>query len=80
MSLANDIQEVGRVIDTLEEFGAAQGISPGEALRFGLVLDELITNIVSYGLVGRPELRLHGLKGLLHGGQLVARLRRGRRW
>lgn len=55
MSLANDIQEVGRVIDTLEEFGAAQGISPGEALRFGLVLDELITNIVSYGLVGRPD-------------------------
>ncbi len=53
MSLANDIQEVGRVIDSLEEFGAENGIPPGEALRFGLALDELITNVISYGLAGR---------------------------
>ncbi len=53
MSLANDIQEVGRVIDSLEEFGAENGIPPAEALRFGLALDELITNVISYGLAGR---------------------------
>ena len=28
MSLANDVQEVARVIDSLEEFGAANGIPP----------------------------------------------------
>ncbi|WP_395684746.1 ATP-binding protein [Aestuariivirga sp.] len=55
MSLANDVQEVARVIDSLEEFGAEQGIPPGQALRFGLVLDELITNIVSYGLADRQD-------------------------
>ncbi len=55
MSLANDVQEVARVIDSLEEFGAANGISPDQSLRFGLVLDELITNIISYGLAGRSD-------------------------
>lgn len=55
MSLANDVQEVGRVIDTLEEFGAAEGIPAEQCLRFGLALDELITNIISYGLEGRSD-------------------------
>lgn len=55
MSLANDVQEVGRVIDTLEEFGAENGIAPDQALRFGLALDELITNVISYGLAGRTD-------------------------
>ena len=55
MSLASDVQEVGRVIDSLEEFGAENGIAPGQALRFGLALDELITNVISYGLAGRSD-------------------------
>lgn len=55
MSLANDVQEVGRVIDALEEFGAENGIAPDQALRFGLALDELITNIISHGLAGRSD-------------------------
>lgn len=55
MSLMNDVQEVGRVIDSLEEFGAAQGIPPEQSLRFGLALDELITNIISHGLAGRED-------------------------
>jgi serine/threonine-protein kinase RsbW len=55
MSLLNDVQEVGRVIDSLEEFGAEQGIAPEQSLRFGLALDELITNIISHGLAGRED-------------------------
>jgi anti-sigma regulatory factor (Ser/Thr protein kinase) len=55
MSLANDVQEVARVIDSLEEFGAANGIPADQSLRFGLALDELITNIISYGLAGRGD-------------------------
>lgn len=55
MSLANDVQEVARVIDSLEEFGAANGIPAEQSLRFGLALDELITNIISYGLAGRND-------------------------
>ena len=55
MALANDVQEVARVIDTLEEFGAANGIPAEQSLRFGLALDELVTNIISYGLAGRGD-------------------------
>lgn len=53
MSLVNDVQEVGRVIDSLEEFGARHGIAPEQSLRFALALDELITNIISHGFAGR---------------------------
>lgn len=53
MSLVNDVQEVGRVIDSLEEFGARHGIAPEQSLRFALALDELITNIISHGFAGQ---------------------------
>lgn len=70
MTLVNDVQEVARVIDCLEEFGAANGIPPDQSLRFGLVLDELITNIISYGLEGRSDgvmtLAIEHRDGVLH--------------
>lgn len=70
LTLANDVQEVARVIDCLEEFGAANGIPPEQSLRFGLVLDELITNIVSYGLKDRRDgtvtLAIEHRDGVLH--------------
>ena len=53
MSLQNDIQEVARVIDSLEEFGADRGIASAQTLRFALALDELITNIIMHGFAGR---------------------------
>jgi serine/threonine-protein kinase RsbW len=52
MSLVNDVREVGRVIDSLEEFGVRNGIAPQQVLRFALALDELITNIISHGFSG----------------------------
>jgi len=55
MSLANDVQEVARVIDSLEEFGALRGIAPEQSLRFALALDELITNVVMHGFAGRSD-------------------------
>ena len=70
MSLTNDVQEVARVIDTLEEFGAENGVPVSQSLRFGLVLDELITNIISYGLAGRSDvtisLAIEHRDGVLH--------------
>lgn len=74
MTLANDVQEVGRVIDSLEEFSADNGIAQTEALRFGLALDELITNIISHGLVGRSASTI--MLSVMHdGGVLRAVLR-----
>jgi serine/threonine-protein kinase RsbW len=55
MALANDLQEVARVIDRLEVFCAEEEIVPQQGLRFCLALDELITNILTYGLVGRDD-------------------------
>jgi anti-sigma regulatory factor (Ser/Thr protein kinase) len=55
MALANDLQEVARVIDRLEVFCAEEDIVPQQGLRFCLALDELITNILSHGLVGRDD-------------------------
>ena len=55
MVLANDLQEVARVIDRLEVFCADEGIILQQGLRFCLALDELITNILSYGLAGRED-------------------------
>ena len=52
MSLVNDLQEVGRVIDSLEEFGVRNGIPQQQVLRFAVALDELITNIISHGFLG----------------------------
>lgn len=55
LALANDLQEVSRVIDCVEGFGAGHGVAPQQSLRFGLALDELITNILSHGLAGRAD-------------------------
>ena len=53
--LANDLQEVARVIDRLELFFVEEDIAPQQGLRFCLAIDELITNILSYGLVDRTD-------------------------
>ena len=55
MLLSNDLQEISRVIDSIEMFCADEGIMPQQGLRFSLALDELITNIVSYGLSDRSD-------------------------
>lgn len=55
MLLDNDIQEVARVIDRIELFCDEENIMPSQGLRFCLALDELITNILSYGLTDRKD-------------------------
>ncbi len=55
MTLRNDISEVGRVLDAIEAFGEAHGLSPKAIFRLNLALDELITNIVSYAFEGHSD-------------------------
>ena len=55
MTLGNDIGAVSSVLDALESFGEQNGIAPQNIMRLNLVLDELITNTVSYGFAkGAP--------------------------
>jgi anti-sigma regulatory factor (Ser/Thr protein kinase) len=58
MTLRNDVAEVGRVLDAMEVFGEENGLPPKKIFQFNLALDELITNIVSYGFDEGAESRI----------------------
>lgn len=47
--LTNDLSDLDRLAEEVEVFCAAEGIEQSEALQLNLVLEELFTNIVSYG-------------------------------
>ena len=70
MLLSNDLQEIARVIDSIELLCADEGIMPQQGLRFSLALDELITNILYYGLAdhsdGEISLSVEIKDGALH--------------
>ena len=55
IALRNDISEVTRVLDALETFSKENDIPSKKAFQLQLVLDELITNIISYGSAGRTN-------------------------
>ncbi len=45
----NDLSELGRLASELEAFAEAHSLDPGLTHAFNLCLDEIITNIISYG-------------------------------
>lgn len=47
--LKNDIGELEKLSMVLEEFFEENGIAPGVLFQVNLALDELVTNIISYG-------------------------------
>ena len=49
MSLANDAAEIARVAERIDDFCAAGDVEPAVAYAVNLALDELLTNIISYG-------------------------------
>ena len=49
LTLGNSLDEVGRMLDELESFGQRCAIAEAVVMQLGLCLDELVTNIVSYG-------------------------------
>jgi serine/threonine-protein kinase RsbW len=55
MTLSNDIAEVASVLDAVEAFGEENRLPPKNIFQLNLVLDELITNIVSYGFADGAE-------------------------
>jgi serine/threonine-protein kinase RsbW len=42
-------QEISRLVDRLEAFGAAAGLSPDVAFRLMLALDEVVSNVIRHG-------------------------------
>ncbi len=49
IGLANDLQEIARVAEAVEDFCARIGAPAKAAFQIGLALDELLTNTISYG-------------------------------
>ena len=60
VSLASDLSALSTLVQAVQEFGAAHDLSQDFQGRLNLVLDELVTNSVSYALpeLAEPELRL----------------------
>ncbi len=60
ISLPPDLSALARLAQVVQEFGAAHALGENLRNRLNLVLDELITNSISYALpeVADPELRL----------------------
>lgn len=72
--MRNDLPEIGRLADAVDEFCARNGLDPAVAHAFNLSLDELLTNTISYGYDDDGphaiEVRL-----VLAGGRMSATLR-----
>lgn len=55
MTLSGGIEEIASVLDRLEGFCKDENVSAEKASRLGVVLDELITNTIMYGLKDQPD-------------------------
>lgn len=70
LAVVNDLSEIPRVAERVEDFCAARKISARIVHRFSLSLDEVLTNIISHGLTqGRHEI---AVSIALEDGNLVA--------
>ena len=60
VSIPGRLSEVDAVARRVEEFGDAHGLPGAKVYVINLALDELITNVVSYGFggVAEPEIRI----------------------
>jgi len=69
-AVVNDLSEIPRVAERVEEFCVTRKISGKIVYRFNLSLDEVLTNIISHGLTqGRHEI---AVSVALQDGNLVA--------
>lgn len=57
--LKNDLSELSRIAEEIESHGESRGWPPKWILNLNLSLDELITNIVSYGYQDADEHEIH---------------------
>jgi anti-sigma regulatory factor (Ser/Thr protein kinase) len=55
VELRNNISEVSRVGDILEEYGWENNLPPDAVNALALALDEIVTNIISYGYDDNEE-------------------------
>lgn len=65
--LKNDLAEIARLAEEVEQFGETAGLPMKVLYRINLVMDELLTNAISYGYPDRGEheiqIRIHAEDG-----------------
>ena len=73
IALASDLSALDEIARVIEKFGTAHALNQDLLSRLNLVLDELVTNSVSYALpaLSAPELRL---RLFIDQGSIVAQL------
>ena len=71
--MSNQPLEVQRIVGCVESFGASHGLPKPVVGHFSLVLDELLTNIVSYGYRDE-DCHTIGIRLRLKAGCLVAEI------
>lgn len=54
ISLRNDLAELARLAEAIEAFGEEAELGMKLVFSLNLVLDELVTNVISYGYNGQP--------------------------
>ena len=54
LTLKNSLDEIPKMADAVEEFAVAHDIPMSTCLHVTLVLDELVTNVISYGYPDGP--------------------------
>ena len=60
LRIANDLAELSRVAESVEEFCAGLGLPAGCAFKLNVAIEELLTNTISYGYAdsGRHEIAI----------------------
>ena len=58
IELVNSLTELDRLNEALELFGEANGFAPKCVMELNLAIDEIFTNIVSYGFADGEEHRI----------------------
>ena len=48
ISLLNNVDELCRLTSAIDQFGKEQGLSKEDVFRLNLVLEEIVTNVISY--------------------------------
>ena len=56
--LKSNLSELDTLCENLEQFGQSIGLDPKCIFEANLALDELFTNIISYGFADESELRI----------------------
>ena len=68
--LANDIAEIGRLNEFIEEVGDAFSLSPDIVFNLNLVLEEAVVNIINYAYPKQIHESIY-LSAKLHDGSIV---------